>query len=86
MQMLDRGEITLQTRELNEHMPEALTRSGMRIALALVLFSSVLGLGMLAIAMALGDWSGPLVLSFLAFGMAAMLSSGLALLVSLLRK
>lgn len=86
MQMLDRGEVTMQTRELNEHMPEALTRFGMRIALAMVLFSSVAGLGMLAIATALGHWGGPLVLSFLTFGMAAMLSSGLALLVSMLRK
>lgn len=86
MQLLDQGELMVRTRETNEHLSEALNRTGIRVALAFVLFSSILGLGSLAIATALGHWSGLLVLSFLALGIAAMISSGLALLVSLLKK
>ncbi len=85
MQMMDQGQVTIQTRELNERLPDIVNKTGMRLALAFVLLSSVLGLGMLGIASALGGWSGPLVIGFLMLGVGAMITSGLALLISLLR-
>jgi ubiquinone biosynthesis protein len=80
------GELTLRTRELElRRVAGALTNAGARLALGLVLVASVLGTGLGAVAVAIGGWASPFVTALFVFGGIMIVTSGGALLVSLMR-
>jgi ubiquinone biosynthesis protein len=83
---LEEGQLTIQTRELElQRVATSLSVVGARLALALVLCAAVLGLGLLALAVALGHWEGPVVIAGVVLGVLGLLTSGAALLTSLIR-
>jgi ubiquinone biosynthesis protein len=86
LSQLAEGELTIRTREVEaRRVALAVSIASTRIALGLVLFAAVFGLGLLAIAMAIANWQGPWIIALLVFGAVALFTSGLALLIQLLR-
>ncbi|MFO7168987.1 MAG: AarF/ABC1/UbiB kinase family protein [Chloroflexota bacterium] len=87
LQKLNDGELTLRTEEREaRRVAAAITLAGVRVALAGVLLSATLGLGLLGLAVTLGGLSGALPTALFALGAVALVTSGLALLLSLLRR
>jgi ubiquinone biosynthesis protein len=86
LQQLTSGDLSIQTRERElQRVALAQATAGARIATAIVLLASTIGLGLLAIAMAIGGWAGPLPVVLAVAGGLMLVTSGGALLVSLLR-
>jgi ubiquinone biosynthesis protein len=86
LQQLTSGDLSIQTRERElQRVALAQATAGARIATAIVLLASTVGLGLLAIAMAIGGWAGPLPVVLAVAGGLMLVTSGGALLVSLLR-
>jgi ubiquinone biosynthesis protein len=86
LQQLGDGDLRLQTRDPEtRRIAAALALAGTRVALALTLCGFVLGLGLLGIAVSAGAWTGlvPLVLGVL--GGFAVIATGMALFVSIVR-
>jgi ubiquinone biosynthesis protein len=87
LQRLNDGELTLRTQNLEaRRVAAAVGLAGTRLALALVLLAATLGLGLLGLVMALGGWAGTLPTALAAIALVALVTSGLALLGSLLRR
>jgi ubiquinone biosynthesis protein len=87
LQQLNDGELTLRTHDLEARRSvAALARAGERVALALVVLASTVGLGLLALAAAIGGWSGSAITLALALCVVALFVSCLALFGSLLRR
>jgi ubiquinone biosynthesis protein len=86
LQQLGDGDLRIQTRDLEaRRVALALALAGTRVALALTLVGFVLALGMLGIAVGVGGWSGLLPLLLAIFGGFAVVVTGLALFVSIVR-
>jgi ubiquinone biosynthesis protein len=86
LRQLRDGELKLQTSEIeSRRVALAISQAGTRIALAIVLFGSVLGLGMLGIAVAIGGLSGLLPVTLAVVAIAAIIVTGLALMTSIAR-
>jgi ubiquinone biosynthesis protein len=86
LQQLGDGDLRVQTRDPeSRRIAAALALAGTRVALALTLCGFVLGLGLLGIAVSVGAWVGlaPLLLAVL--GGFAVLATGMALFVSIVR-
>jgi ubiquinone biosynthesis protein len=87
LQQLGDGDLRIQTRDLEtRRVASALTLAGTRVALALTLAGFVLALGMLGIAVGVGGWSGGLPLLLAISGGLAVIVTGLALFVSIVRR
>jgi ubiquinone biosynthesis protein len=86
LQKLNDGELTLRTEDREaRRLVAAVGLAGRRLALGLVLLASTIGLGLLALAVSLGTFGGPITTALFVLGAVALLTSGLALLGSLLR-
>ncbi len=87
LQQLADGDLRVQMRDLEtRRLAAALALAGTRVALALTLMGFVLALGMLGIAVGVGGWGGLLPLLLAVFGGLAVIFTGLALLVSIVRR
>ncbi|MCG8346371.1 MAG: AarF/UbiB family protein [Chloroflexales bacterium] len=86
LERLNDGEVRVQSRELElRRVAQALVSAANRLAIALVLAAHILGLGMLAIAVGVGDWSGPWPLIMAILGVLGIIFSGLLFGLALLR-
>jgi ubiquinone biosynthesis protein len=86
LQRLNDGEVRVQSRELElRRVAHALGSAANRLAIALVLAAHILGLGMLAIAVGVGGWSGPWPLIMAVLGVLGIIFSGLMFGLALLR-
>jgi len=86
LQRLSDGELRVQTHDVEaRRLATAFSLAGTRVALGLVVLSATIGLALLAIAAAVGGWQGIPVLVAAAAGLAALLSAGAALFISVMR-
>ncbi|NTU85292.1 MAG: AarF/ABC1/UbiB kinase family protein [Chloroflexales bacterium] len=86
LQRLNDGELRIQTEERElRRLTGAVISAANRMAVALVLGALILAIGMVAIAVGVGGWTGPLPALLLSLGVIAVLLTSLVLLVALLR-
>lgn len=86
LERLNEGELLVQTREQElQRLAGALAGAGNRVALALVLMALILGMGLFAIAINIGGWSGPVLVVGGVLGTIGVIFTGLWLMVALLR-
>ena len=86
LEQLNAGELLVQTRnEDMRRMANALALAGTRLALAVVLLASVIGLGVLGLIITLGGLAGTLAVILGVLVTLALIVTGLALLVSIMR-
>ncbi|MBP1465306.1 AarF/ABC1/UbiB kinase family protein [Candidatus Chloroploca sp. M-50] len=84
---LNSGELRIQTEERElRRVAGALVGAANRLAVAVVLAALILGIGMLAVAIGIGGWTGVLPNLLLGFSVAAFLLTGVALVFALLRR
>ena len=85
-QQINDGELRVQIRELELHrLSGALIGAANRLALALVLSALILGVGMIAIAIGVGDWQGNAPVLLLSVGSIGVVIGALVLSLALLR-
>ncbi|NOK60338.1 MAG: AarF/ABC1/UbiB kinase family protein [Chloroflexi bacterium AL-W] len=86
LRRLDDGELVLQTRDTEmRRVASALTLASMRIALAVTFMAFIIALGMISVAASLG-WSNQFMFIFSLIGSIGATLTGLALLVSIIRR
>ena len=87
LQRLNDGELTLRTEDREaRRLASSIGLAGTRLALAAVMLSATLGLGMLGMLVVFGGLQGALAAALFVFGSLTLATSGLALLLSLLRR
>lgn len=85
LQRLDAGELVVKTREEElQRLAGALLGAANRLAVALVLSALIIALGLLALAVGIGQWSGPTPIILAVLGGLGVFVTGLALLFALL--
>jgi hypothetical protein len=83
---LREGELTIRTRDLEmARVASSLSRAGTRLALAIVLLAAALGTGLGAVAVAIGGWSGPLILGLFGMGAVVVVVCAIALVIGLVQ-
>jgi ubiquinone biosynthesis protein len=86
LERLNEGELLVQTREEElQRVAGAIVGAANRVALALVLMALLLSIGLFAIAVNIGGWSGPVLVVLGVVGVIGVVFTGLWLMVALLR-